>query len=101
LTVRRLVEQRKAGGKRFKTVVHKNTDRAPSAEGLVRAYRQEADRQKLFVKKARLTENHLLFVVSALRKIFQDENFLTLLRAEGLEALPAYLGDRIQITEKA
>ena len=62
LTVRRLVEQRKTGGKRFKGVVVKKTDRAPSAEGLVRAYRQEADRQKLFVKKARLTENHLLFV---------------------------------------
>ena len=101
LTVRRLVEQRKSGGKRFKAVVHKKTDHAPSAEGLVRAYRQEADRQKLFVKKARLTENHLLFVVSALKKIFQDENFLTLLRAEGLDALPAYLADRIQIAEKA
>lgn len=73
----------------------------PSAEALVRAYRQEADRQKLFVKKARLTENHLLFVVSALKKMFQDENFLTLLRAEGLETLPGYLADRIQITEKA
>jgi hypothetical protein len=33
--------------------------------------------------------------------MFQDENFLTLLRAEGLDALPAYLAERIQITEKA
>ena len=101
LTVRRIIEQRKTGGKRFRTGAHKKTDRVPSAEALVRAYRQEADRQKLFVKKARLTENHLLFVVSALKKMFQDENFLTLLRAEGLETLPAYLADRIQITEKA
>jgi ParB family transcriptional regulator, chromosome partitioning protein len=101
LTVRRLVEQRNASGKRFKTGVPKKTDRVPSAEALVRAYRQEADRQKLFVKKARLTENHLLFVVSALKKMFQDENFLTLLRAEGLDTLPGYLSDRIQITEKA
>lgn len=101
LTVRRIIEQRKTSGKRFRTGAHKKTDRVPSAEALVRAYRQEADRQKLFVKKARLTENHLLFVVSALKKMFQDENFLTLLRAEGLETLPAYLADRIQITEKA
>jgi ParB family chromosome partitioning protein len=101
LTVRRLIEQRKISGKRFKIGISRKTDRPPSAEALVRAYRQEADRQKLFVKKARLTENHLLFVVSALKKMFQDENFLTLLRAEGLDALPAYLADRIQITEKA
>jgi hypothetical protein len=38
--------------------------------------------------------------VSALKKVLQDENFLTLLRAEGLCTLPAYLADRIQITER-
>ena len=70
---------------------HPKDDRPPSAEALVRAYRQEADRQKLLVRKAQLTENRLLFVVSALRKLFGDENFVTLLRAEGLDSLPAYL----------
>jgi ParB family chromosome partitioning protein len=63
-------------------------------------YRQEADRQKFLVKKARLTENRLLFVVSALKRLFHDENFLTLLRAEGLHTLPEYLAQKIQITEK-
>jgi ParB family chromosome partitioning protein len=67
---------------------------------LVRAYRQEADRQKLFVKKARLTENQLLFIVSAFKKLFQDENFLTLLRAEGLDTLPAYLSERLPASER-
>jgi len=100
LAVRRLIEQRNTSGKGYKTGARKNADRVPSAETLVRAYRLEADRQKLFVKKARLTENRLLFVVSALKKVLQDENFLTLLRAEGLCTLPAYLADRIQITEK-
>lgn len=100
LTVRRIIEQRKTSGKRFKTGAHKKTDRAPSAETLVRAYRQEADRQKLFVKKARLTENQLLFIVSAFKKLFQDENFLTLLRAEGLDTLPAYLSERLPASER-
>lgn len=71
-------------------------ERPLSAEALVRAYRQEADRQRLLVKKAQLTENRLLFVVSALRSLFGDENFMTLLRAEGLDTLPAYLAGRIQ-----
>jgi ParB family chromosome partitioning protein len=49
LTVRRLIEQRKTSGKRFK--IGKKTDRVPSAEALVSAYRQEADRQKLFCQE--------------------------------------------------
>ncbi len=70
-----------------------------SAEGLVRVYRQEADRQKLLVKKSQLTEHRLLFIVSALKNLFRDENFVTLLRAEGLDT-PAYLAEKIQIAEK-
>jgi ParB family chromosome partitioning protein len=100
LTVRRLIEQRKMNGKRRCTGVRKKTDRLPSAESLVNVYRLEADRQKLLVKKARLTENRLLFVVSALKKLLKDENFLTLLRAEGLDTLPEYLAQKMQITEK-
>jgi ParB family chromosome partitioning protein len=100
LAVRRLIEQRKTNGKRCSPGARKGTDRLPSAESLVSVYRQEADRQKILVKKARLTENRLLFVVSALKKLFQDENFLTLLRAEGLETLPEYLAQKIPISEK-
>ena len=100
LAVRRLIEQRKTNGKRRKASAHKQKDGLPSAESLASVYRQEADRQKLLVKKARLTENHLIFVVSALKKLFQDENFLTLLRAEGLDTLPEYLGQRIHVSEK-
>jgi ParB family chromosome partitioning protein len=99
IAVRRLIEQRKNSGKRFSRGSPKKTDRVPSA--LVRAYRQEADRQRLFVKKARITENRLLFVVSALRRLFLDENFLTLLRAEQLETLPAYLADHIHVDERS
>ena len=96
LIVRRIVEQRKANGKRFSMDAHRKGDPLVSAEALVRAYRQEADRQQLLVKKARITENQLLFIGSAVKKLFQDENFLTLLRAEGLETLPEYLAQRIQ-----
>lgn len=100
LTVRRIIELRKANGKRATPGVRRRNDGLQSAESLVRAYRQEADRQKLLVKKAQLTEHRLLFLVSALKNIFRDENFITLLRAEGLESLPAYLADKIQIAER-
>jgi ParB family chromosome partitioning protein len=100
LTVRRIIDQRKSGGKRFNRGVHRKTDRPPSAEVLVRVYRQEADRQKLIVKKAQVTENRLLFIVTALKKLLNDENFVTLLRAEGLDTLPAYLAERVRVSDK-
>jgi ParB family chromosome partitioning protein len=101
LTVRRIIELRKANGKRVNQGVRRRNDRVQSAEALVRIYRQEADRQKLFVKKAQITEHRLLLIVSALKNFFRDENFLTLLRAEGLDTLPAYLAERIQTAERA
>jgi ParB family transcriptional regulator, chromosome partitioning protein len=100
LTVRRIIEMRKANGKRCNSGVRRRNDALQSAESLVRIYRQEADRQKLLVKKSQLTEHRLLFIVSALKNLFRDENFITLLRAEGLDTLPAYLAEKIQISER-
>jgi len=101
LAVRRIIELRKTMGKRFTPGIHRKKEQLPSAEALVRAYRQEADRQKLLIKRSRLTENRLLFITSALKTFFRDENFVTLLRAEGLETLPTYLAEKISVSEKA
>ena len=101
LAVRRIIEARTANGKSPKPGVRRKVDRLQSAEGLVRVYRQEADRQKLLIKKSQLTEHRLLLILSALKNLFRDENFVTLLRAEGLDTIPAPLADKIQITEKA
>ena len=99
-TVRRIVEQRKTKGKQLNRGPRKRNSGPPSADALVRVYRQEADRQRLLVKKARLTESRLLFMVSALKKLFQDEDFVNLLRAEKLDTLPAYLAQKIRLGEK-
>ena len=100
LTVRRIIELRKANGKRTLPGVRRKNDRLQSADALVRVYRQEVDRQKLLVKKSQVTEHRLLFIVSALKTLFRDDNFLTLLRAEELDSLPAYLAGKIQIGER-
>jgi ParB family chromosome partitioning protein len=101
LAVRRIIEARTANGKSPKPGVRRKVERLQSAEGLVRVYRQEADRQKLLIKKSQLTEHRLLLILSALKNLFRDENFVTLLRAEGLDTIPAPLAEKIQITEKA
>jgi ParB family chromosome partitioning protein len=99
ITVRRVIEMRKANGKRW-TPGRRRNERLQSPDALVRVYKQEVDRQKLLVKKSQLAEHRLLFIVSALKKLFLDDHFLTLLRAEQLETLPTYLADKMQLGEK-
>jgi ParB family chromosome partitioning protein len=99
-TVRRIIELRKTKGKGFMPGVLGKNESSPSAEALVRVYRQEADRQKLVVRKSQITVNRLLFIVSALKSLFRNEAFVRLLRGEGLDTLPTYLAERIRISQK-
>ncbi|OLS50371.1 plasmid partitioning protein RepB C-terminal domain-containing protein [Rhodovulum sulfidophilum] len=95
---RRLIEQREARGKKIhpKQYGRDGRNRRPlTSEALVRAYQKEADRQKLLIKKAELTQGRLLFICQAFRTLLEDDHFVTLLRAEGLETMPAYLQDSI------
>jgi len=62
---------------------------------LVRTYQKEVERQRILVRKAEFTQQRLLFIASALRELLSDENFATLLRAEGLDNLPRYLAERV------
>ena len=47
------------------------------------------------VLKAEYAHQRLLLVVQGLKKLFADEHFFKLLRAEGLDILPKYLAERI------
>jgi len=94
-TVRRLMEQRRLLGKRHSR--SGNRQPSPSADGMVNAYRREVQRQNVFIRKARACETTLTFIVSALRKLTEDENFINLLKAEGLLTLPKYLNEHIAL----
>lgn len=97
--VRRLIQQRQTQGPHLKYNRYGRKDGAKrplTSDALVRTYKQEADRQKLLIKKAELTQGRLMFVVEAFRSLCDDENFLTLLRAEGLDTLPTYLTDALR-----
>ncbi len=92
--VRRLIQQREQRGPQLRNNPFGRRDgakRVLTSEGLVRAYQQEATRQKLLIKKAELTQSRLMFVREAFRKLCSDEHFMTLLRAEGLETMPGDL----------
>lgn len=89
-TVKRLIEQRRLIGKQRGGRGLGQKGRT-SVESMVSAYRKESQRQKLMVKKAKVCDARLSFVVTALNKLLADENFVTLLRAESLATMPKYL----------
>jgi ParB family transcriptional regulator, chromosome partitioning protein len=95
IAARRLVEQRRRRGKGL-GIQGKRRDQPLSSNALVRAYRENVDRKKLLIRKSEATRNRLVFFTEAIRKLLADENFLTLLRAEGLETLPRNLATRMQ-----
>jgi ParB family chromosome partitioning protein len=72
-----------------------------SSYSLVRTYQKEVERQRKMVLKAEHAHQRLLLVVQGLKKLFSDENFITLLRAEALDTLPKYLAERITHFEGA
>ncbi len=96
IAAKRLIEQRRRRGKELPVngQWHKR-DRALSSNSLIRAYREDVDRKRLLIRKANATRDQLIFVTEALRKLFADENFVTLLRAEELDTLPQNLAERI------
>jgi ParB family chromosome partitioning protein len=98
IKLRWILERRKRIGRKVAETPfgRSNPVRRPTTtDALIRVYRQEADRQRLLVKKAEMTETRLLFVVEAVRTLRDDENFVTLLRAEGLEDMPVELAERL------
>lgn len=93
-TVKRLMDQRRFAGKQREANPQARKSRT-SVESMVNTFKRESQRQKLLVKKARVCEAKLLFVLTAFGKVLEDENFVTLLRAEGVAEMPKYMHDRL------
>jgi ParB family chromosome partitioning protein len=98
VAVRRILELRRRSGKQLheSKFGRRDSARRPlTSESIIRIYRQEADKQKLLVKKAEVTQGRLLFIVEAIRELRDDENFSNLLKAERLDTMPAFLEQRM------
>lgn len=91
IETRRLIEKRQEHGP-----ASPNDDQvkpAPTSYSLVRTYQREVERQRKMVLKAEHAHQRLLIVVQGLKKLFADENFVNLLRAERLDTIPKYLSE--------
>ena len=93
--MRRLIEERRAHGKDLGKSSSRRS-KTPSQQDLVRTLRKETQKQELLVKKSRHCEQQLRFVLTALKDLMKNDHFVTLLRAEKLDALPKYLNEMLQ-----
>jgi ParB family chromosome partitioning protein len=64
-------------------------------QDVMNVYRKEVNRKRVLIRKADAAGNNLIFVSESLKRLYQDSNFITLLRAEGLIDLPQSLADRV------
>ena len=93
--IRRLMDRRRLIGKQRGNGPRTAKENRTSADSLVNAYRRESQKQRLMVKKARVCEAKLMFLVTALRRLMADEHFVTLLRAEKLATMPKDIWSRV------
>lgn len=95
LAARRLIEKRRNDGKTLRGGTRSRSTDPVSSKKLLKTYHEETARQRVVIQKSKLCETRLLFVVSALKQLLEDENFVNLLRAESLDTLPAFLSNAI------
>ncbi|MBN2313677.1 MAG: hypothetical protein JXM79_07085, partial [Sedimentisphaerales bacterium] len=92
LKVREFIENRRA---KLNGQAAKKSEKSLSSHKMLQAYRNETAKQKTIVKQAQLCQRQLLYVISALKRLFVDENFVNLLRAESLDSMPQYLAEKV------
>jgi len=67
----------------------------PTAENLIEEYEQYVQRQRAAIARANSVTHRLMIIATAMKRLFEDENFLTLLRAESMQTMPKHLADRM------
>jgi ParB family chromosome partitioning protein len=90
---RRLIAKRVE--KRQKDGKAEEVRRKVTGNMLVQVYKQRVREQKALIAKAELTKERLLLITSVMRQLLGDENFITLLRAEGIVDMPKQLKERL------
>ena len=94
LAAKRLIEARQKHGKGNASADRKSRN-SLSIASLLRTYEDDVERKRVLLRKANATRSEMLFLTQSLKTLMADENFVTLLRAEGLTSLPKTIADRL------
>ena len=90
--IQKLLEIRKRDGK------YMRVQRAPkklSPADLNKIYEQEIERKRLLIRKAEKVENALIILTEGFKRLFKNENFNNLLKAENLDQVPQFILDKV------
>lgn len=94
MEAKRLVELRRKTGKAIDyRKRQKNNPEKMTGQDVVKMYQKEVDRKRLLTRKAEFASNRVVFVVEALRQIFKEKGFQSILQTEELATLPKQLSD--------
>jgi ParB family chromosome partitioning protein len=90
VTVQRLIARR--------SVRHRQSGPAerPSTKDLARTYEQHTLKQRAMVHRAAIVRERLALLRAALKRLFVDQEFVRLLRSEGLDTIPEQVTSHIQ-----
>ena len=96
IEARRLLERRGRNDRADRQSNGAGGGAAVSTTAAIRLLKKEAARYRREFKKAELVSAQLRFIVEAFRTLLADEHFVTLLRAERVETMPAALARLIE-----
>lgn len=87
MAAKRLLQTRRRHGKTMRQTNSVKRERV-SSQDVLKIYQREVDRKRLLTRNAHFVSRQLLFVIEALRELYDEDHFTTLLKAEGLATLP-------------
>lgn len=94
MTAKRLVTARQKHGK-GQASSDGRPSRTLSVESLLKTYQNDVEKKRLLLRKATATRSEMLFLTQSLKTLLMDQNFVTLLRAEGLANIPKTIAGRL------
>ena len=96
LLAKKLIEERNARGKSMRKGGRtRKKMNVASADDVIAAYQQNVNKKRVLVRKSEMVNNNLLFIAEALKRMYEDDNFKNLLKAEGLTSFPKGLSEML------
>jgi len=99
LRARRLIEERRTHGRRLKR--QSRAKKPVDSNGVLKTYQREMIRQRGLIRKARVCETRLLFALTAIKQLLQDDGFVKLVKSEALDEMPQFIVEQIAASEGA
>jgi ParB family transcriptional regulator, chromosome partitioning protein len=88
VTVQRLIARR--------SIQQRQSAERPSTKDLAREYEQHTLKQRAMVHSAAIVRERLALLRAVLKRLLADQEFVRLLRSEGLDTIPDQVASHIQ-----